>query len=271
MEAFLGNRDTNGSLVTFPKTYFVGFHKRETLDTTLDTAKHMNLVLVNEIPQHHYFCIEDTKDLCEARGIGITSRTIYSTPEKWKPRGGLLMTSNHPMILNQVQSNDTGVTRRLNILKLEHAFSPVDAKDIKELVEKGMMNAELFWLTRAFASYLFKAPLAGSRLLPRPPRVIAETEIILQAACGDPIREFIESETVAAANYSKASSAADVKAAMIAYGGNNGNNFSLEQLMQRLEMIGVTEQSNGSKRVLTYNYSGHKRAKAIKLNSEHDV
>ena len=270
MEAFLGHRDFNGSFVTFPKNYYVGFKKRDVLDTTLDTAKHMNLVMVNEVPQHAYFCIEDTKDLCEARGVGISSRTIYATPEKWKPRGGLILTSNHCMVLNEVQAKDTGVQRRLNILKLNHAFTTVDAKDIKEMAEKGLLNAEFFWLTRAFASYLFKLPPAGSRLIPRPPRVIAETNLVLEMASGDPSKEFIESETTAAKNYAKASLAKDVKAAMIKYAGENSVVITNEALMERLQMIGVHEQSNGSRRVFTYTYTGSQKPKAIKLNAELD-
>ena len=268
MEGFLGHRDTGGLMVTFPKTYYVGFQKRTELDPILDSARHMDLVMVNEIPQHSYFCIEDTKDLCEARGVGITCRTIYATPEKWKPRGGVLMTSNHCMVLNQVQANDTGVQRRLNILKMRHGFTAVDAKDVKELAEKGLLNAELFWLTRAFARYLFKTPAAGSRLLPRPPRVIAETQLVLEAATGDPVREFIESETAGAPNYNKASDIGKVKAAIITYAGENNVALTNAQLMDRLAIHGVQEASNGSKRVLTFTYPNTRRARAIRLNSE---
>jgi hypothetical protein len=255
-------------MVTFPKGYFVGFQKRTELDPTLDTARHMNLVIVNEVPQHTYFCIEDTKDLCEARGVGITSRTIYATPEKWKPRGGVLMTSNHCMVLNQVQANDTGVQRRLNILKMRHGFTAVDAKDVKELAEKGRLNRELFWLARAFARYLFKTDPAASRLLPRPPRVIAETQLVLDTAHGDPLREFIESETGPAPNYNKASDITSVKAALIQYAGANGVVLNDAQLMERLAMHGVQSSSNGSRRVLIFTYPGSRRAKAIRLNSD---
>ena len=93
---------------------------------------------------------------------------------------------------------------------------------------------------------------------------------MLEMASGDPIKEFIESETTAAKNYAKASLAKDVKAAMIKYAGENSMVITNEALMERLQMIGVHEQSNGSRRVLTYTYTGSQKPKAIKLNAELD-
>ena len=78
MEFFMGHRDTNGTMVAFPKTYFTGFKKRETLDPTLDTGKHMNLIICNEVPQHAYFCAEDTKDLCEALLLKLLWALVFS-------------------------------------------------------------------------------------------------------------------------------------------------------------------------------------------------
>ena len=62
--------------------------------------------------------------------------------------------------------------------------------------------------------------------------------------------------------------ASAVKDALKAYAGLNHVVIGNEELMERLQMIGIIEQSNGSKRVLTYKYPGAQRPKAIKLNSE---
>jgi hypothetical protein len=143
---------------------------------------------------------------------------------------------------------------------------------VKDLAEKGKLNGELFWLSRIFFRYLQMMPKNGSsRLEPRPLRVLEETKLVLEVAQGDPVREFIESETEPAKNYGDASNISDVKKAIIEYAGGQHLRLSDTQLQERLAMHGIQQESNGQRRVLTYKYPGTRIKKAIKLRSEEDV
>lgn len=267
MISFLGYRDDNGYVTLFPKNYYVGYgHRKAEIDTTLDTAKHMRLIINNEVPEHVHFQADETKDACEPRGMGITSRTIYATPERWIPGGGLCMFSNHRMVLSAQQAADTGVKRRINYYRFQHAFTDKDARDVKLDIEQGKFIKEFWWLTRQFYKYLTQHPTNVSRLLPRPPRIVEETNALLEGSVGDVVRDFIENETEPAVNYTRASDIVSIKEALASYiDAGNVPDINSKAFLEKMEAAGIKGASNGTRRVLVYKYPGERRMKAIKL------
>ena len=73
--------------------------------------------------------------------------------------GGLYLSGNHPLKLSQNQTEVSGVVRRLNYFRFQKTFTGNSSSiDIKDAIESGDFNQELFWLTRAFYSYLVQVP-----------------------------------------------------------------------------------------------------------------
>jgi hypothetical protein len=172
ISVFLGEHATGGHSTIFTPAYFIGRQKKGDLDTILDTAKNMRVVLCNEVPDHDFFDHDRLKPLVEQRGAGLLSRTIYEKPEKWLPMCGVQFLSNHPMKATPKQGQDTGARRRANVLKLTHVFEENASKDVKANVGSGAYNPELFWLSRLMMTYLRRCPAGFTRIHPRPPRVM---------------------------------------------------------------------------------------------------
>ena len=201
---FFGDRSADGLSCVIPKEYFVGTGRKTDLDTILDGCKHMRYMSNNEVPEHNVFDMASIKPLVEGRGTGIVSRTIYEKPEKWHPMGGLAITSNHILKLTESQAQDSGVTRRLNVLRLRHVFPEGSERDVKDEIESGAYNAELFWLARVLYKYLTRVPAGSTRIHPRPPRVVKETAMVFDTDRLTPLRDFLENKTEPASTYSKA-------------------------------------------------------------------
>ena len=130
------------------------------------------------------------------------------------PFCGIMAMSNYPTRLTAKQSKDTGVLRRLNVLRLTGVYSKDEERDVKAEIETGVFNPELFWLFRVIMTrYLQKLPLNGSRIHPRPADVVAETDAVFNTDKQDQIRDWVEEFTVPSPSYKSASSIVDLKTA----------------------------------------------------------
>ena len=258
---YFGDRSAGGYATVIPKDYFLGRSKRSDLDTVLDDCKHMRYMGCNEISEHDFIDVELMKTLSEQRGAGIVSRTIYEKPDRWLPMGGLYLSGNHPLKLSQNQAEDSGVARRLNYFRFQKTFTGNSGDiDIKDVIESGDFNQELFWLTRAFYSYLSKCPAGETRLLPRPRMLCEETGKLLDQDALAPLRDWLDNTARPASNYTEAAPAVKVKEQI-----EKDLRISQSVLKDMLEAVGLKERTNGSKRVLTYTFPGQPRARAIRL------
>ena len=194
-------------------------------------------------------------------------RTIYQLPETWMPFCGILAMGNYPTRLTSKQVKDTGIKRRLNVLRLTGVYTKDEERDVKAEIETGIFNHELFWLFRVMVTrYLQKLPLNGTRIHPRPPDVIAETDALFNTDKQDQIKDWVEEFTVPAKSYKAASSIVDLKTAIaraIDHEYQPQKNDS--EFTEMLKSAGVEPLTNGADRVLTYMYPDMQRRKAMKL------
>jgi hypothetical protein len=163
----------------------------------------------NEIPHHKWFNMDAVKPLAEQQGTWIISRGLYKDPEPWRPMCGLGFTGNHPLVLDDQQCDDGGNKRRLNYLKMLVKFPSDEQKDVKSMINSGCLNDEIFWLVRKLYPYLMST--TGSRVLPRPPRVIKETLQLLEQTTKKKMRAFLDQHSVPAATYAQASNIKQLK------------------------------------------------------------
>ena len=194
-------------------------------------------------------------------------RTIYQLPETWMPFCGILAMGNYPTRLTSKQAKDTGIKRRLNVLRLTGVYTKDEERDVKAEIETGIFNHELFWLFRVMVTrYLRKLPLNGTRIHPRPPDVTAETDALFNTDKQDQIKDWVEEFTVPAKSYKTASSIVDLKTAIaraIDHDYQPQKNDS--EFTEMLKSAGVEPLTNGADRVLTYMYPDMQRRKALKL------
>ena len=62
---------------------------------------------------------------------------------------GLMLTSNHELNLPESEKkSDSGTARRLLLVRMPVVFSLEDDRDIKGQINAGVLNPELFFLTR---------------------------------------------------------------------------------------------------------------------------
>jgi hypothetical protein len=183
------------------------------------------------------------------------------------PFCGILAMGNYPTRLTAKQAKDTGVIRRLNVLRLTGVYNKDKERDVKAEIETGVFNHELFWLFRVIVTrYLQKLPLDCDRIHPRPPDVVAETDAVFNTDKQDQIKDWVEEFTVPAASYKAASSIVDLKTAIakvIDYDYQPQKNDS--EFTEMLKTAGVEPLRTGTERVLTYMYPDMQRRKAMKL------
>jgi hypothetical protein len=212
----LGDHDEQGYCATLNGNYFLPTPGRKDLDTALDRCKHMRSITCNEIPIHNSLDWDFMKNISEMRGSGIVSRTIYKEPERWLPMGGVTLSGNHPLKLTNQQSTDTGIIRRLNVLKLRRAVAHRE-DDIKETLEtdKDAFRYEMFWLARKLYGYLTRLPKDVTRLLPRPPSLVQETEEVLSPSQWEVLEAWVDEKLTTSFTYSSANSEAEIMAAIL--------------------------------------------------------
>ena len=269
---FLGDRSDNGLATVFEPTYFLGKGKRDVLDCTLDTAKAMRLVLCNEIPEHSFWDHDRVKGLVEARGTGMVSRTIYKQPERWLPCCGLQGLGNHPLQMTATQGKDTGNRRRLNVLELRHVFDESLQKDIKEEIETGKFNKEIFHVCRLFYGYLKRLPLSSKRIEPRPPRVRSETQEVLEAQSRSmPLKDFIEDNCLPVVRYADATASAILKEEFAFILGTVYIPRVVNPIVDAaMVACGLEDKRCGSKRVLLYKFPDRPRPLAVQLKPDYE-
>ena len=85
-------------------------------------------------------------------------RTIYQLPETWMPFCGILAMGNYPTRLTSKQVKDTGIKRRLNVLRLTGVYNKDKERDVKAEIETGVFNHELFWLFRVIVTCCLVVP-----------------------------------------------------------------------------------------------------------------
>lgn len=267
---FFGDRKTGGYTSIFPHNYFVGKSGKTEIKSILDTAKGARLVINNEVPDHNCLNHEEMKPLTESRGTGITTRTIYALPETWQPFCGVLMMGNYRTKLSPKQMEDSGIRRRLNVMKLNGTYSKDEEKDVKDDIQRGAYNHELFWLFRVFFKhYLSKLPANWTRIHPRPLDMVAQTDELFDTELLEKVKNWIEEFSIPANSYKEASTITAVKMVVSNLIGfdykpqKNDPEFS-----ERLKTFGLEEARDGSKRVMTYIFPDMNRRKGIKLLSE---
>ena len=180
------------------------------------------------------------------------------------------MMGNYPTMLSYKQTKDTGIKRRLNVKKLTGEYSKDIEKDVKAEIGRGVYNQELFWLFRIFFTrYLNKLPVNWSKVEPRPPTMIAETDELYNTAALEQVKDWVEEYTVPAASYGKASNISAVKysvAKVIGYDYQPQRNDA--EFSERLKLYGLEEGRNGTVRIMTYRYPDTQRRKGVKLLTE---
>jgi len=270
-QIFLGNRGDSGLSMLLPPDYFCGTRRGQTggTDPELDNCRHMRLVLNNEVPRHTFFQHDKIKGIVEYRGTGLTSRTIYKTPEVWQPCCGVQCLSNHPCILNQAQANDTGVKRRFGILHMLHEFGEESLKDVKAEIQWGDLNRELFYVTRILHKYILQLPPGLTKVDPRPPRLEKETQEAFERGTDDQLKAWIESHTEPSHSCARGTPATVILPKLaeeldMVYLPHCDN----KELMDRLALSGVHSRRSGKVRVLTYQYPDNRNDTAIRLVEE---
>ena len=100
---------------------------------------------------------------------------------------------------------DTGFGRRINYFKyLATDLASIDHDNVKGLIDRGALNGEMFWLSRKFFQYLKAHPRNTTRIFPRPPRIVKETEDLLQRKLPKLIGRFLLTWSEPALRYSEA-------------------------------------------------------------------
>ncbi len=180
------------------------------------------------------------------------------------------MMGNYPTKLSYKQTKDTGIMRRLNVKKLTGMYTKDIEKDVKAEIGRGVYNQELFWLFRVFYTrYVSKLPVNSTRVHPRPPALIAETDELFNTAALEQVKDWLEEYTVPAASYGKASNIMAVKhavAKVIGYDYQPQKNDI--EFSERLRGYGLDEGRNGTVRIMTYLYPDTQRRKGVKLITE---
>ena len=141
---------------------------------TLTPMRYMRHLANNEVPAHNFFNMDAAKPLTEHRGAWISSRALHEKPEPWRPMGGLFCGGNRRLCLTEQQAEDDANKQRLSYARMPHQFMAADRREVKDLLNSGALNGELFWLARRFYSYVTKV-INLERLHPIPPRVRKET------------------------------------------------------------------------------------------------
>ena len=257
---FFGNRAVGGFAVALPGSWFTSRHQiqPDAPSVTLNSCRYMRYMSNNEIPAHTWFNFDAVKPLCEQRGTWVVSRGLYQDCEPWRPMGGLHCTSNHPLVLTEEQAADSGNRRRLNYLRMPKVFLPGEEREVKDEINTGKFNGEIFWSCRLFYTHL-KALGPSGRLEPRPPRVVAETDALFNRDLVTMVKDFLEAQTDPAPSYGQATPAAQCREYL-------QKRLSLgAEVKTVLQTAGVHERSNGTMRVLTYLYPSHGRPSGILL------
>ena len=256
---FFGDRSVGGMSFCIPKDYFIGRNKKADADTVLDSCKHMRYLGNNEVPDHLFFDADSVKPMTENRGTGIVSRTIYEKPERWLPMGGLHLSGNHPLHLSESQCKDSGIARRLNYYKLQHRFPEESMRDIKDEIESGVYNGEMLWLAKLFYGYLIRCPEAYTRIYPRPPRFVKETDDVLNPDLLEPLRTWIEHRTKPVPRFDDGTTRGLMFSTM-----HDDLKVEKKVLVEMMEAVGM-HHKDGNVRVYTFRYPGKPRAQAMKL------
>ena len=258
---FFGNRSQGGYSTVMPATWFTSKHvvNPDAPSTTLDQLRCMRYAGNNEIPIHTWFNADAVKPLCEQQGTWLISRGLYKDPEPWRPMAGLGLTGNHPLILSDEQCADGGNRRRLNYLKMLARFPESKQKDVKTMINAGTLNTEILWLVRRIFPYLMSNE--GSRLLPRPPRVIKETTQLLNQSTQKKIIAFLIEHTKPAATYSQASGIKEVKDVF-----TKAFKLTASEWTVHAHAIGLQQKvSGGAGRVWVYQYPDEVAMRAVHL------
>ena len=192
---FFGTRDKNGLAGLIPASFFTSSLpvNPDAPSTTLDQMRGMRYLANNEVPLHRYFNTDAVKVLAEQEGVPILSRGIYAAPVPWRPMGGVLCCSNHPLVLNDEQQTDSGNGRRLLYSRMRRESMIESSNDVKTAINSGSLNPEMFWLAKKFYSYLVRMPLS-TRLHPIPPRIAAETAELLSSKKMAELKAWIEDD-----------------------------------------------------------------------------
>ena len=171
---------------------------------------------------------------------------------------GLQLTSNHPLRLTQEQSDDTGIGRRLNVLRLRHTFDESEV-DVKDLIGNGTFNHELMWLCAyLYSNYLCRLPASGTRIVPRPPHVMQDTGLAENYSVVLTVQGWIEENTVPGDSIGVGTSSASVKSVIA-----NALELEAGQVDSILAAAGLKQKRNGAKRCFMYMYPLRNQLKSV--------
>jgi len=253
--SFFGNRAHGGFAGVVPATWFTSKHtpNPDALSAALDSFRTMRYLANNEVPAHKWFNIDAAKPICEQEGMG-----------------GLALTSNHSLVLDDTQREDTGVKRRLTHSKMPVVFSAVKAKEVKSFINTGALNHELFWLTRLFREYVEQ--MRSSRMIPIPPRVLKETAELLsshQPRADTPdhpakkvvdLKAWLETNTTGT-TYARATDHKKLCAVIV-------KAFNLDEGSWKaiFELSGLKPKASGPYRRYGYFYPDYERMECVMLN-----
>lgn len=103
---------------------------------------------------------------------------------------GIQGTGNPPLPLTEEQCKDTGTRRRINYVRMPREFTLAEDKLLKGAVNAGKCNPELMFLCTHLAPYV---ATCGKRIEPRPPRVLTETQQLLDMTLTTDVKQYVES------------------------------------------------------------------------------
>ena len=247
---FFGSRATGGYAHAVPASYFTHRHNvnPDAPSAELTAMRYMRYLSNNEVPTHSFFNMDAAKPLSEHRGAWISSRTLYEKPEPWRPMAGLFCGGNRRLCLTEEQADDDANKQRLLYHRMPHQFTAADRKEVKDQINSGALNEELFWLARRFYAYITKAPHL-ERLHPIPPRIRRETTELFERDVTILVQNFIENHSMPARVQAEASTQNEVRVAVAA-----ALDVPEAGITEVLRAAGLVAKRTGVVRIFQYHY-----------------
>jgi hypothetical protein len=269
LQAFLGDMDEAGFCAALPGDYFIkrdsSSRSRGSEDSTpmIHSVMRSKAVLVPEVPKG-ITNMEQVKPLCEQQGVKVATRTHNKDPQRTQPGFQIVMFSNHAMDIGL--NPDGGQARRVSVMgltKVYQAGGDEDRPELKELVNSGKFNVQMFHV----AKELYPALDLYSTNIRRPCRIEQETKDVTgELPDGeDPTVAWIHATFEPCVLASRASKEADVKKAVADHFGIG----KLRDTKNRMIELGFKLECNDGKghRFVRYKFDEDDVLKPIRFRS----
>jgi len=263
--AFFGEGARGGLSGVVGANYFVARNSQnrdaEATTSVLDSVRGMRYIANNEIPAHETFCTDSIKPLVEAEGTPMISRSMRANPTPWRPMCGLHLSSNHIIQLPEAEQHvNSGIARRLNLVRMPRVFPDTDERSLKSDIIAGKFNGELFWLTRIFYQHL-KFLGGRKRMYPIPPRVRADTLDVVSGTAESKLQKWVEANCTSVRVYKDGTASSELKAKIAEKMGWRNDHA----LPNKLAAAGLVEKRTGTCSVFNYTAPTEMKPWPVKL------